>query len=97
MPGDHATRAHGRASAVWAVDRAISVVTTAYRAGGGSSVYSDCPLQRRLRDIYATSVADEEAAASGQQASGAEDICDGDLEILDLVVGHIEVRQEEAA
>jgi alkylation response protein AidB-like acyl-CoA dehydrogenase len=46
-------RARGRASAVWAVDRAISVVTTAYRAGGGSSLYSDCPLQRRLRDIYA--------------------------------------------
>ena len=46
-------RARGRASAVWAVDRAISVVTTAYRAGGGSSLYSDCPLQRRLRDIHA--------------------------------------------
>ena len=46
-------RAHGRASSVWAVDRATSVVTTAYRAGGGTSLYSDCPLQRRLRDIYA--------------------------------------------
>jgi indole-3-acetate monooxygenase len=46
-------RAHGRASAVWAVDRAIAVVTTAYRAGGGSSLYSSCPLQRRLRDIHA--------------------------------------------
>jgi indole-3-acetate monooxygenase len=46
-------RAHGRASSVWAVDRATSVVTTAYRAGGGSSLYTDCPLQRRLRDIYA--------------------------------------------
>ena len=46
-------RARGRASAVWAVDRAISVTTTAYRAGGGSSLYSDCPLQRRLRDIHA--------------------------------------------
>ena len=46
-------RAHGRASAVWAVDRATSVVATAYRAGGGTSLYSDCPLQRRLRDIYA--------------------------------------------
>jgi alkylation response protein AidB-like acyl-CoA dehydrogenase len=46
-------RAHGRASAVWTVDRAISVVATAYRAGGGSSLYTDCPLQRRLRDIYA--------------------------------------------
>jgi alkylation response protein AidB-like acyl-CoA dehydrogenase len=48
-------RAHGRAAAVWTVDRATSVVTTAYRAGGGTSLYSDCPLQRRLRDIYALS------------------------------------------
>ena len=46
-------RARGRASAVWAVDRATSVVTTAYRAGGGTSLYSSCPLQRRLRDIHA--------------------------------------------
>ncbi len=46
-------RAHGRAAAVWAVDRATSVVAAAYRAGGGNSLYSDCPLQRRLRDIYA--------------------------------------------
>jgi alkylation response protein AidB-like acyl-CoA dehydrogenase len=48
-------RAHGRASAVWAVDRATSVVATAYRAGGGSSLYLSCPLQRRLRDVYALS------------------------------------------
>ena len=41
------------ASAVWAVERATSVVTAAYRAGGGTSLYSDCPLQRRLRDIHA--------------------------------------------
>ena len=46
-------RAQVRASAVWAVERATSVVTTAYRAGGGTSLYSDCPLQRRLRDIHA--------------------------------------------
>ena len=38
---------------MWAVDRAMSVTTTTYRAGGGSSLYSDCPLQRRLRDIHA--------------------------------------------
>ena len=29
------------------------VVDTAYRSGGGSSVYATCPLQRRLRDIHA--------------------------------------------
>ena len=46
-------RAQVRASAVWTVERATSVVTTAYRAGGGTSLYSDCPLQRRLRDIHA--------------------------------------------
>lgn len=46
-------RAHVRASAVWAVQRAISVVTTAYHAGGGTALYSDCTLQRRLRDIHA--------------------------------------------
>ncbi len=46
-------RAHARASAVWTVERATSVVTAAYRAGGGTSIFSDCPLQRRLRDIHA--------------------------------------------
>ena len=38
---------------MWATERAAAVVTTAYRSGGGSSVYADCPLQRRLRDIHA--------------------------------------------
>ena len=46
-------RAHVRASAVWTVQRAISVVTAAYHAGGGTALYSDCALQRRLRDIHA--------------------------------------------
>lgn len=44
-------RARIRAAAVWATDRAAEVVTTAYRAGGGSSVYVSSPLQRRLRDV----------------------------------------------
>jgi alkylation response protein AidB-like acyl-CoA dehydrogenase len=48
-----AEEARIRAGAVWATDRAVSVVDTAYRAGGGSSLYSSCPLQRRLRDIHA--------------------------------------------
>jgi alkylation response protein AidB-like acyl-CoA dehydrogenase len=46
-------RARVRATAVWATERAVSVVDTAYRAGGGSSLYLDNPLQRRLRDIHA--------------------------------------------
>ena len=29
------------------------MVRAAYRAGGGSSIYADSPLQRRLRDIDA--------------------------------------------
>lgn len=46
-------RARIRAAAVWVTDRAAAVVTTAYRAGGGSSIYADNPLQRRLRDVHA--------------------------------------------
>lgn len=46
-------RARFRATAIWATDRAVDVVDTAYRAGGGSSLYLDCPLQRRFRDIHA--------------------------------------------
>ena len=48
---DH--RARIRAAAVWVTEQAAAVVGTAYRAGGGSSVYADCPLQRRLRDVNA--------------------------------------------
>jgi alkylation response protein AidB-like acyl-CoA dehydrogenase len=43
--------AHLRAAAVWATDRAAAAVGTAYRAGGGTSIYADSPLQRRLRDV----------------------------------------------
>ena len=46
-------RAEARAAAVWATTRAAAVVDTAYRSGGGTSLYADCPLQRRLRDIHA--------------------------------------------
>jgi indole-3-acetate monooxygenase len=46
-------RARVRAAAAWTTDLACQVTTTAYRAGGGSSVYAESPLQRRLRDINA--------------------------------------------
>jgi alkylation response protein AidB-like acyl-CoA dehydrogenase len=46
-------RARIRAAAVWATDRAVDVVEAAYRAGGGSSIYSTSSLQRRLRDVHA--------------------------------------------
>jgi alkylation response protein AidB-like acyl-CoA dehydrogenase len=46
-------RARVRSAAVWVTNRAAEVVTRAYRAGGGSSVYTSSPLQRRLRDVNA--------------------------------------------
>jgi alkylation response protein AidB-like acyl-CoA dehydrogenase len=52
-PFDDVQRARMRAAAVWVTQRAAAVVDAAYRAGGGSSLYDDCPLQRRLRDVHA--------------------------------------------
>ena len=46
-------RARVRAAGAWATERAVDVVTRAYRAGGGGSLYAASPLQRRLRDINA--------------------------------------------
>jgi alkylation response protein AidB-like acyl-CoA dehydrogenase len=46
-------RAEARAAAVWATARAAAVVDAAYRSGGGSALYADNPLQRRLRDAHA--------------------------------------------
>jgi indole-3-acetate monooxygenase len=46
-------RARIRGSATWASDTAAAVVGMSYRAGGGSSLYSSSPLQRRFRDVHA--------------------------------------------
>jgi alkylation response protein AidB-like acyl-CoA dehydrogenase len=48
-------RAQLRSTAVLATMTAASVVDTAYRAGGGSSLYIESPLQRRMRDVQAVS------------------------------------------
>jgi alkylation response protein AidB-like acyl-CoA dehydrogenase len=45
-------RAQARAAAVWATARAVAVVETAYRSGGGTAIYRTCPLERRLRDVH---------------------------------------------
>ena len=45
-------RARVRASAVWATAQAAAIVQVAHRAAGSTSVYADCPLQRRLRDVH---------------------------------------------
>jgi alkylation response protein AidB-like acyl-CoA dehydrogenase len=65
-----------RAAAVWATARSTAVVETAYRFGGGSSLYEDCPLQRRLRDIQAVAqhfvVKPDTLTAAGAILAGQE-------------------------
>jgi alkylation response protein AidB-like acyl-CoA dehydrogenase len=46
-------RARIRSAAVFAATTAAAVVESAYRAGGGSSLYATSPLQRRVRDVNA--------------------------------------------
>jgi len=48
-----ADRARLRSAAVHVAGTAAAVVETAYRAGGGTSLYESSPLQRRLRDVNA--------------------------------------------
>ncbi len=46
-------RGRARAAATWATDAAVAATVFAYRAGGGSALYDESPLQRRLRDVHA--------------------------------------------
>jgi alkylation response protein AidB-like acyl-CoA dehydrogenase len=46
-------RARIRGTATWVVRAATTVVDTAFTAGGGTSIFTSSPLQRRLRDIHA--------------------------------------------
>jgi alkylation response protein AidB-like acyl-CoA dehydrogenase len=43
---------HAIADETWATSRATDVVDTAHRFAGGTAVYAESPLQRRLRDIH---------------------------------------------
>lgn len=70
-------RARIRAAGVWITERAAAVVASAYRAGGGTSLYDDCPLQRRLRDVAAVTqhflVRRDTLTTAGAILAGRED------------------------
>jgi alkylation response protein AidB-like acyl-CoA dehydrogenase len=75
-PLDTRARARIRSDAAWVTARAASVVDRAYRAGGGTALYDDCPLQRRLRDVHALGqhflVRPDVMAAAGSVLAGLE-------------------------
>lgn len=69
-------RAHIRAMGTWVTERAACAVEMAYRAGGGTSVYDTCALQRRMRDIHAVTqhflVKDDTFTTAGALLAGQE-------------------------
>jgi alkylation response protein AidB-like acyl-CoA dehydrogenase len=58
----------------WVAETATRAVDACYTAGGGSALYSDSPLQRRLRDIHAltqhASVQESVFATAGAERLG---------------------------
>lgn len=48
------TRARLRLAATHATRQAARAVDRVYEAGGGTSIYERCPLQRRFRDVHVT-------------------------------------------
>ena len=69
-------RAKMRSAITWAATTAASVVDMAYHAGGGSSIYSGNPLQRRFRDVNALTqhflVKPDTFTTAGAVLAGAE-------------------------
>lgn len=51
-PFDDPARARFRSATTWITATAAHVVDVAYRASGGTGLYTGSPLQRRLRDIH---------------------------------------------
>jgi alkylation response protein AidB-like acyl-CoA dehydrogenase len=46
-------RARVRGTTTWVARTAATIATMAYQAGGSSSIHTNNPLQRRLRDAHA--------------------------------------------
>jgi alkylation response protein AidB-like acyl-CoA dehydrogenase len=57
---DETQLAHGTQAAIWICTTCVRIADACFALGGGSSVYDNSPLQRRMRDLH---VAAQHAAA----------------------------------